>query len=151
MANSPLKDLQTVLCEAPGLAVFHHAWQEHQALMGMLEKNLPPALVQQVRQVRRSDPARGIRGSQLTIIAAHTAAAAKIRMLATDWPAQFAAKGMGIQSIKVIAERPISIQPPARPRPERAPIPASVRTKLKELALASSSSALSAALKKLAR
>ncbi len=151
MADSSLLDLRKVLAEGPTFTAYGRLWQETEMFLMLVQERLPKSHIAHVRQIRRSDPARGIRGSQLTITVANAAAASKIRLMLADWPAELSARGIGIQSVKIVAERAITLTPAKKAPVPRRPIPVSVKTRLKELALATPNPALAAALKKLAR
>jgi hypothetical protein len=80
-------------------------------------------LLAQVTQVRRADPARGIRGSQLTIVAKNASAAAKLRLALAGWDQNLRAAGWGIQQIKVVEQRQQSLSEAPKPVGGRPPIP----------------------------
>lgn len=134
MPSGAFKDLNNALTQSSDWAVIDHAWQECEGLMNALAQVLSADLLRQVVQVRRSDPPRGVRGSQLTVIAGNSAAAAKIRLTLSDFSPALRAQGWGIQEIKVVAQRIQDITAPAVKMAPRGAIPEAVRLQLQELA-----------------
>lgn len=151
MSNLPFKDLRDVLKRSSGLAPIQHAWQENAELAQALSSVLSEPLFRQVIQLRRSDPEKGIRGSELTVIARNTASATKIRLVLADWVAELSARGWGIQSVKVVAQRQTGSDPVTRSLAPRSPIPAGVKQQLLALSENLSSERLRSALKKISR
>ncbi len=83
--NAPFfKTLRDALTGSPDWAALDRGWRESEGLREALEKQLPPAMIEQVLQIRRSDPAQGIRGSQVTVVTTTASAAAKIRLTLAD-------------------------------------------------------------------
>ena len=150
MHDTPFKGLTDALSTSGDWASIASAWRESEGLMASLREGLPDALAALVMQVRRGDPAKGIRGSQVTVIARHAAAAAKLRLALADWPQTLRAQGWGIQHIKVIAQREQNIEPSRVPSSARAPITAEVRRDLGSLAQEMPNQALQRALRRMA-
>ena len=110
---------------------------------------MPEPLAALVVQVRRGDPAKGIRGSQVTVVARH-AAAAKLRLALADWPQTLRTQGWGIQHLKITSERVQDISPPRGNIGARTPITATIRGSLGRLAQEMPNEALQRALRKMA-
>ncbi|MEY4082751.1 MAG: hypothetical protein RL483_120 [Pseudomonadota bacterium] len=86
-------------------------------------------LAQLVVGAHRSDPARGVRGSQLTIVAQQHSAAAKLKLVAKEVLEALQSEGLGFQSVSVRAQRLVT----AGPRPVKGPrpsVPATARARL---------------------
>ncbi len=145
------KDLEKALTQSTDWAAIDHAWQESQALTDALRRQIAPSLMPQVVQVRRGDPLRGIRGSQVTVVTTTAAAAVKLRMALADWPEKLRQEGFGIQQVKVVAQPQQSLATPLRPQPKRAPIPEQARVAFASLAKETSSESLRRALERLLR
>jgi hypothetical protein len=148
--NGPFfQDLQAALKTAPDLGQIQHVWQEGQALLAAVRSLLPPTLQPLVLRARRADPVRGIRGSELAVIARNAAAAAKLRLALADQISALQAKGWGLQSIKVTAQRVQSIDTVIAPCAPRDPIPAGAKQRFTELAQTMRSEALQRALRRI--
>ena len=151
MPAFPFRDLKQVLAGSPQWASLRRSWEESDSLQGLLTRKLPPNLAAQVLQVRRSDPQKGLRGSQVTVVARTAAAAAKLRLALADWPQELQSQGWGIQSLAVTAQRIQAIDRPAHEAAPRTPIPREARQAMKNLASEVSSEALSKALARISR
>ena len=149
MRDTPFKGLTDALSASSDWASIDSAWRESEDLLASLRSVLPEGLAALVVQVRRGDPAKGIRGSQVTVIACHAAAAAKLRLALTDWPQTLRAQGWGIQHLKVTAQRVQDITPAYGLAGSRAPITARVRQELGALARDMPNAALQRALIKM--
>jgi hypothetical protein len=145
------KDLEKALTQSTDWAAIDHAWQESQALTDALRRQIAASLMPQVVQVRRGDPLRGIRGSQVTVVTTTAAAAVKLRMALADWPEKLRQEGFGIQQIKVVAQPQQSLATGLRPPPKRPPIPEQAREAFASLAKETSSESLRRALERLLR
>lgn len=145
------KTLRDALTGSPDWAALDRGWRESEGLREALEKQLPPPMIEQVLQIRRSDPAQGIRGSQVTVVTTTASAAAKIRLTLADWPNELRREGWGIQSVRVLAQRIQDIAHPDKVRPNRAPIPAVVKQGFAQLSSEVSSEPLRAALSRISR
>jgi hypothetical protein len=145
------KELHQALKSSADLTQIQQVWQESQALLAAIRSLLPQGLHRQAIRARRSDPARGIRGSELTVIALNAASAAKVRLALADRIPDLQSQGWGIQSLRVIAPREQSIASiPAVVAP-RAPIPAGVRQQFVTLSESIQSEPLKRALKRIGR
>jgi hypothetical protein len=151
MTAFSFKDLKQVLAGSAEWASLRRAWEESDSLLGLLGEKLPATLFAQVAQVRRSDPEKGVRGSQVTVVARTSAAAAKLRLALADWPAELQAKGLGVQKIAVTAQRIQDIGPPAHHVDPRAPIPSQTKKAFDSLSSEISNEALRKALSRIAR
>lgn len=151
MPAFPFKDLKQVLAGSPQWASLRRSWEESDSLQGLLTRKLPANLAAQVLQVRRSDPQKGLRGSQVTVVARTAAAAAKLRLALADWPQELQSQGWGIQSLAVTAQRIQTIDRPAHEVAPRTPIPGEARQAMKNLASEVPSEALSKALARISR
>ena len=145
------KDLHLALKGAPDLAQIQHVWQESQALLAAVRSLLPQGLQGQAIRARRSDPQRGIRGSELTVIAQNAASAAKLRLALADHLPDLQSQGWGVQSIRVMAPREQSISPATIAPAPRAPIPAKVRQEFVTLSESIRSEPLKRALRRIGR
>jgi len=151
MVNLPFKELSAALTQSSDWVSLQRAWQETESLTEALSRKLPADLMRQVVQVRRSDPAKGIRGSQLTVVASTSAAAAKLRMALADWDLELKAHGWGISEVKVTPKRAQEIPTPVRVVPNRDPIPSSAKTALQSMAQEVPEGPLKKALQRIAR
>ncbi len=151
MPTLPFKDLKQVLAGSAQWASLRRSWEESDSLQGLLSNKLPANLAAQVLQVRRSDPQKGLRGSQITVVARTAAAAAKLRLALADWPQELQAKGWGIQSLAVTAQRIQNIERPAHEVAPRSPIPGRTKQALKALSSEIPNEPLSKALARIAR
>lgn len=152
MAANPLQHITTGLSRANEWAVVDHAWQESEGLRAALQDLVSESLLAHVIQVRREDPPKGIRGSQLTIVAQTTAIAAKLRLALSDATPRLQATGWGIQHIRVVAQRIQDITPVAGPLgPPRADIPAHAKQALGALARSTDNEALRRALTRISQ
>ncbi|MFZ9346558.1 MAG: hypothetical protein ACO24A_05555, partial [Burkholderiaceae bacterium] len=113
MDTNPLQHITRGLSRANDWAVLDHAWQESEGLHAALRGLVSVSLLAHVVQVRREDPPKGIRGSQLTVVAHNTAIAAKLRLALADSIPRLQATGWGIQHIRVVAQRIQDITPVA--------------------------------------
>ncbi len=145
------KDLQQALTQSSDWAAIDHAWQESQALTDALKRQVAASLMPQVVQVRRGDPLRGIRGSQVTVVTTTAAAAVKLRMALADWPERLRQEGFGIQQVKVVAQPQQHLPTPLRPKPNRAAIPVQIKESFANLAQETQSEPLRKALERLSR
>lgn len=150
MSRNSFKALASALSDSPDWASISHAWSESEDLLRALKGHVSAALAAQVTQIRRGDPARGIRGSQLTVVARNAAAAAKLRLALADWPQVLRSSGWGVQEVKVAAERSLNISAPPKAAVQRDPIPAKAKRDFLALADEMPSEALRAALSRLA-
>ena len=144
-------DLQQALTQSSDWAAIDHTWQESQALTDALKRQVAPSLMPQVVQVRRGDPLRGIRGSQVTVVTTTAAAAVKLRIALADWPEKLRQEGFGVQQVKVVAQPQQNLPTPIRPIPNRAAIPAQAKEAFSRLAQETQSEVLRRALERLAR
>lgn len=151
MTAFSFKDLKQALAGSSEWASLRRAWEESDSLLGLLGEKLPAALFAQVAQVRRSDPEKGVRGSQVTVVARTSAAAAKLRLALADWAAELQAKGWGVQKIAVTAQRIQDIGPPAHHVDPRAPIPSRAKKAFDNLSSEISNEALRKALSRIAK
>ncbi len=151
MSSPVFRDLQNALTSAPDWDAVRQVWQEGQLLARLLKDALPAGLIRQVVRVRRSDPPRGVRGTEITVLARHASAAAKLRLALADWPAALRAQGLGIQTVRVTAERVQPIGEARRVVAPRDPIPQSTRQQFLVLAQGAQSEALKKALKRISR
>jgi hypothetical protein len=134
MSRTPFTDLSTALVRSADWSTIRRAWDDSEGLLAALMQRVPAGLARQVMQVRRSDPAKGIRGSQVVVVARSTAAAAKLRLQLADWDNELRAAGWGVSEVVITACRHQSIHVEVVPGAARAPIPPSVRTQLLGLA-----------------
>lgn len=151
MKASSFKDLKQALSDSAEWTSLRRAWEESDSLLGLLKTKLPATLAAQVTQVRRSDPDKGLRGSQITVVARTSAAAAKLRLALADWPLELQAKGWGIQKLAVTAQRIQDIGPPTHTPDPRAPIPAQAKEAFTNLSAEIPNEALRKALSRIAR
>lgn len=151
MRTLPFKDLKQALSGSSDWASLRRSWEESEELLGLLAQKLPEPLVMQVAQIRRSDPVKGLRGSQLTVVARTSAAAAKLRLALADWPLQLREKGWGIQTLTVTAQRIQDISPQAKPVAPREPIPKEARSEMGRLSSETSNEALRRALSRISK
>jgi len=150
--NTPFfKTLRDALTRSPDWAALDRGWRESEGLREALETKLSPPMMQQVLQIRRSDPAQGIRGSQVTVVTTTASAAAKIRLALADWPEALRQAGWGIQSVRVLGQRIQDIPGSGRVKPNRAPIPATIKDGFAQLSCEVSSGPLRDALSRIAR
>jgi hypothetical protein len=151
MSLTDFKSLAKALSESPDWAPIDRAWRESEGLADALRGHVPPPLFAQVLQVRRGDPARGVRGSLVTVIAKNAAAAAKLRLALSDWDQALRAAGWGIQHVKVVEQRQQSLAESIAPVKKRDPIPKSAATALQSIAKDVPNDALRRALSRLSR
>lgn len=151
MVNLPFKELATALTQGSDWASLQRAWEETEGLTRALAEKLPESLMAQVVQVRRGDPAKGVRGSLLTVVTSTSAAAAKLRMALADWLPELKAKGWGISEIKVTPKRVQDIPTPKPVVPNRDPIPASAKQAFQDIAKETPDGPLKKALERIAR
>jgi len=135
MASNSFQHLAESLSRGAEWAAVDRAWHDSEGLMSALKNMLPAPTFAQILHVRRNDPAKGIRGSQLTVIAQHAAGAAKLRLALADAPAALRAMGWGIQHLRVIERRVQDISAvPVAPAARRPPVPTTARAALSALA-----------------
>lgn len=146
MPAFPFKDLKQVLAGSPQWASLRRSWEESESLQSLLLNKLPPGLAAQVLQVRRSDPQKGVRGSQVTVVARTAAAAAKLRLALAEWPQELQSQGWGIQSLAVTAQRIQNIDRPAHEAAPRSPIPGETKKIFEQLSSETPNEALRNAL-----
>ena len=152
MDANPLQHITTGLSRANEWAVVDHAWQESEGLHAALRDLVSASLLAHVVQVRREDPPKGIRGSQLTVVAHNSAIAAKLRLALADSIPRLQATGWGIQHIRVVAQRIQDITPVAAPAaPRRTDIPAYAKAALGALARSTDNEALRRALNRISQ
>ncbi len=151
MTASSFKDLKQALAGSSDWASLRRSWEESDSLQRLLGAKLPASLAHQVRQVRRSDPEKGLRGSQVTVVASTAAAAAKLRLALADWPDELRAQGWGIQKLTVTAQRVQEIGPPPLKMEPRKPIPGQAKTALGALSTEVSNEALRKALARIGK
>jgi hypothetical protein len=149
MTAPSFKDLNQALTGSSQWASLRRAWQESDALQGLLASKLSPSLFAQVSQIRRSDPDKGLRGSQITVVARTSAAASKLRLALADWPTELQSKGWGVQTIKVAAQRIQDVGPSVQDHRARAPIPEITKSALKSLSSEMPNEALRKALSRI--
>ena len=133
MSKTGFRGLGEALRTSADWAGIDRAWRDSEDLMASVQRAIPASLASLIVQVRRDDPARGIRGSQVTVIARHASAAAKLKLALADWPAALRQEGWGIQHLKIIAQRTQSLLPQAATPQTRKKIPESVRQQFREL------------------
>ena len=151
MKASSFKDLQQALSGSSDWASLRRSWDESEQLLGLIAQVLPAQLVSQVAQIRRSDPSKGVRGSQVTVVARTSAAAAKLRLALADWPVTLRARGWGIQTVTVTAERAQAIGPTTHTPQPREPIPENAKVEFNRLSSEISNDALRKALSRIAK
>ncbi len=151
MSKTAFRGLGEALRTSADWAGIDRAWRDSEDLMASVRRAIPASLASLVVQVRRDDPPRGIRGSQVTVIARHAAAAAKLKLALADWPTALRQEGWGIQHLKVMAERTQSLQPPTATVPARKKIPEATRQQFRELSDHLTNEALRRALARIAR
>lgn len=151
MSASPFKDLQQALSGSPQWASLRRSWEESDGLQSLLSRKLAKNLASQVLQVRRSDPQQGVRGSQVTVVARTAAAAAKLRLVLSDWPQELQSKGWGIQSLAVTAQRIQDISPPVHQAAPRSAIPGEAKKTFEQLSSEFPNEALRKALARIGR
>lgn len=151
MSLNAFKSLADALSQSSDWAAIDHAWRDCEGLMAALADQLSPALLAQVVQVRRGDPAKGIRGSQVTVVAKHAAAAAKLRMALADWEMVLQAKGWGIQHVRIATQPTQFLESKTKAAVKRVPIPAAAKQAMGSLAQEMPNEALRAALAAIAR
>jgi hypothetical protein len=151
MTASSFKDLKQALAGSSEWASLRRAWEESDKLLGLLRAKLPANLFAQVAQIRRSDPEKGVRGSQLTVVASTAAAAAKLRLALADWPTELQSKGWGVQKLAITAQRVQDIRPPIHNVAPRAPIPTQTKQDFNSLSSEVSNEPLRKALSRIAR
>ncbi len=151
MKPSSFKDLKQALSGSSEWASLRRAWEESDSLLGLLKNKLPATLAAQVTQIRRSDPDKGIRGSQITVVARTSAAAAKLRLALADWPKELQTQGWGVQKLSVTAQRIQDIDPPAHTLKPRQPIPPQAKQAFTNLSSEIPNEALRKALSRIAK
>lgn len=152
MTPNSFKHLASSLFQAGDWAAVDRAWHEQEGLRAALERALPQPLFGHVVQLRRGDPPKGIRGSQLTVVARNAAVAAKLRLALADCTDHLRACGWGIQHVRVTTQRAQDIAPDLAPfGPPRMPIPESAKGALEALAEGMENSALRSALLRISR
>jgi hypothetical protein len=134
MSRTSFTSLAATLTGSEDWATIRRAWDDSEGLHKALLRKVPSGIADQVLQIRRSDPARGIRGSQVVVVMRSTAAAAKMRLLLSDWSDELQAAGWGISSVQVIARRHQGIDASAAAPAARQPIPETVRTQIRSMA-----------------
>ena len=80
-----------------------------QVLIGLGQASLSRLIL----GAHRSDPSRGVRGSQLTIVTSQHAAAAKLQLLSTSLLEACQSKSLGFQTILIRSQRMVAT--PSRP------------------------------------
>lgn len=100
-----------------------------EVVRGLLVSLGQPHLAKLVYGAHRSDPRRGVRGSQLTIVTSQHAAAAKLQLLATGVLQGCQSKSLGFQSVVIRSQRMVAsmARPAAGHRPS---IPQGARQRL---------------------
>lgn len=151
MSLTPFKSLADALSRSSDWAAIDSAWRDSEGLMAALAEHLPAALMAQVLQVRRGDPAKGIRGSQVTVVAKHAAAAAKLRLALADWESRLRAQGWGIQHVRVTTQPTQFLAATEKPKVSRAPIPAAAKQAMRTLSQEMPNEALRQALANISR
>ncbi len=151
MSKTAFRGLGEALRTSADWAGIDRAWRDSEDLMASVRRAIPASLASLVVQVRRDDPPRGIRGSQVTVITRHAAAAAKLKLALADWPTALRQEGWGIQHLKVIAQRTQSLQPQTATVPARKKIPEATRQQFRELSDHLTNEALRRALARIAR
>lgn len=151
MSKTAFRGLGEALRTSADWAGIDRAWRDSEDLMVSVRRAIPASLASLVVQVRRDDPPKGIRGSQVTVIAQHAAAAAKLKLALADWPAALRQEGWGIQHLKVIAQRTQSLQSPTSTALARKKIPEAVLQQFRELSDHLTNEALRRALARIAR
>ena len=151
MSKTAFRGLGEALRTSADWAGIDRAWRDSEDLMASVQRAIPAALASLVVQVRRDDPPRGIRGSQVTVIARHAAAAAKLKLVLAEWPTSLRQEGWGIQHLKVIAQRTQSLQPRESAAPAREKIPEAALKQFRELSDGLTNEALRRALARIAR
>jgi hypothetical protein len=151
MSPPSFKSLADALSRSPEWTAIDSAWRDSESLMAALAEQLPASLMAQVLQVRRGDPAKGIRGSQITVVARHASAAAKLRLALADWETHLRSAGWGIQHVRITAQPTQFLASNDKPKVTRAPIPASVKAAMGLLAQDMPNEALRQALAKISR
>lgn len=151
MSPSQFKSLADALSQSSDWAAIDSAWRDSEGLMAALSQHLSAQLLAQVVQVRRGDPAKGIRGSQVTVVAKNASAAAKLRLALAGWDAQLKAAGWGIQHVRITTQPTQFLAATDKPVVQRKPIPASTKQAMRSLAQDMPSEALRRALTKISR
>ena len=151
MSKNAFRGLGEALRTSADWAGIDRAWRDSEDLMASVRRAIPASLASLVVQIRRDDPPRGIRGSQVTVIARHAAAAAKLKLALADWPTALRQEGWGIQHLKVIAQRAQSLQPPVSTVVARKKIPQAVLQQFRALSDDLKNEALRRALARIAR
>jgi hypothetical protein len=151
MSKTAFRGLGEALRTSADWAGIDRAWRDSEDLMASVQRAIPAPLASLVVQIRRDDPPRGIRGSQVTVIARHAAAAAKLKLALADWPTALRQEGWGIQHLKVIAQRAQSLQPPVSTVVARKKIPQAVLQQFRALSDDLKNEALRRALARIAR
>ena len=151
MSKTGFKGLGEALRTSADWAGIDRAWRDSEDLMASVQRAIPASLASLIVQVRRDDPARGIRGSQVTVIARHASAAAKLKLALADWPTALRQEGWGIQHLKVIAQRTQSLLPQAATALARKKIPEAALQQFRELSDDLTNEALRRALARIAR
>lgn len=134
MSRTPFTSLAAALTSSEDWATIRRAWDDSEGLHQALLRKVPSGMADQVLQIRRNDPARGIRGSQVVVVVRSTAAAAKMRLLLADWSDELQAAGWGISSVQVIARRYQGIDAEPVAPPARQPVPETVRAQIRAMA-----------------
>jgi hypothetical protein len=134
MPHPSFTSLAATLTRSEDWATIRRAWDDSEGLHQALLRRVPPAMAAQVMQIRRDDPARGIRGSQVVVVMRSTAAAAKMRLLLADWFDELQAAGWGIASVQVIARRHQGIDTAPVDPPARLPVPEAARAQMRAIA-----------------
>lgn len=151
MSKTGFRGLGEALRTSADWAGIDRAWRDSEDLMASVQRAIPASLASLIVQVRRDDPARGIRGSQVTVIARHASAAAKLKLALADWPTALRQEGWGIQHLKVIAQRTQSLLPQAATALVRKKIPEAALQQFRELSDDLTNEALRRALARIAR
>ena len=151
MSKTAFRGLGEALRTSADWAGIDRAWRDSEDLMASVQRAIPASLASLVVQIRRDDPPRGIRGSQVTVVTRHAAAAAKLKLALADWPTALRQEGWGIQHLKVIAQRAQSLQPPVSTVVARKKIPQAVLQQFRALSDDLKNEALRRALARIAR
>lgn len=151
MKDPAFKTLELALSQAEDWQAVRRAWEDSAMLQSALAGLLPKGLASLMLSVRRGNPTSGIRGSELVVLAKNTAAAAKLRLALSQAGAELSARGLGIQTIKVLAERAQSIDRAQQPVAPRDPIPETARARFSALAEQVQSESLRQALQRISR
>ncbi len=151
MSKTPFKGLSEALRASAEWASIDRAWRDSEDLMASLRATVPAHLRALALQVRRDDPPRGIRGSQVTVVAMHAAAAAKLRLALADWPQMLRQQGWGIQHIRVTAQQEQTVAPVRAPHVRRPDVPGVIREEFERLAHDMPNERLRQALRRIAK